>query len=122
MKIISLRFLVTRAHPVLAILLLFVLLQARTLPASEPESPPAAVEPALELIHALGCKACHSIQDDGGSLAPDLTRIGSRLTTQQIQQRLTRHNDSDSSTFMPDYSNVAPTKLERISRYLYELR
>lgn len=109
-----------RRLPVLLIFLCGILSWPPSVGAAEPRKTDRAS--ALELIQTLGCKACHTIRDDGGSLAPDLTQVGSRLTAAQIQQRLTRHNDPDSRVFMPDYSTVAPADLERISRYLYELR
>lgn len=120
MRILYIRALPTRRLPVLLIFLYGVL--SGPTPVGAAETGETKRGSAEELIQALGCKACHTIQDDGGSLAPDLTQVGSRLTAAQIQQRLSRHNDPDSTVFMPDYSTVAPADLERISHYLYELR
>lgn len=80
------------------------------------------IDPALELIHVLGCKGCHSINGDGGSLAADLTQIGSRLTARQIDTQLTAHTSTRTKGFMPSYRSLPKDDLKRISDYLYNLR
>ena len=80
------------------------------------------IDPALELIHVLGCKSCHIINGDGGSLAADLTQIGSRLTAKQIDTQLTAHASTRTTGFMPSYSSLPKDDLQRISDYLYNLR
>ena len=77
---------------------------------------------ALNLIHALGCKGCHTIKDDGGSLAPDLTQVGSRLTEKQIADLLTGHRSVRPDTFMPSYNALSEQEVQLISSYLYNLR
>jgi len=78
--------------------------------------------PELELIQVLGCKACHMIHGDGGSLAADLTQIGSRLTAAQIEALLTADTSTRTKGFMPSYSTLSKEELQRISNYLYNLR
>ena len=80
------------------------------------------IDPALELIHVLGCKGCHIINGDGGSLAVDLTQIGSRLTAKQIDTQLAAHSSTRTKGFMPSYSSLPKDDLQRISNYLYNLR
>lgn len=79
------------------------------------------IDPALELIHVLGCKGCHIINGDGGSLAVDLTQIGSRLTAKQIDIQMTAHSSTQTTGFMPNYSSLPKDDLQRISDYLYNL-
>ncbi|MDX2495167.1 MAG: hypothetical protein QNK27_09425 [Desulfuromusa sp.] len=78
--------------------------------------------PELELIQVLGCKACHIIHGDGGSLAADLTHIGSRLTAAQIETWLAADTSTRTKGFMPSYSSLPKADLQRISNYLYNLR
>ena len=80
------------------------------------------IDPALELIHVLGCKGCHIINGDGGSLAADLTQTGSRLTAKQIATQLTADTSTRTKGFMPSYSSLPKNDLQRISNYLYSLR
>lgn len=81
-----------------------------------------ATDPALNLIQALGCKGCHTIKGDGGSLASDLTQVGSRLTAAQISARLTAHTEARTKGFMPSYNSLGKADLNLISQYLYNLR
>ncbi len=92
--------------------------------------PPAAIaaenaeqiDPALELIHALGCKGCHMINGDGGSQSEDLTQIGSRMTAEQIKAQLTADSSTRIKGFMPSYNSLPKDDLQHISDYLYILR
>ena len=77
---------------------------------------------ALELIHGLGCKSCHTIKGEGGTLAPDLTDIGSRMTVAQISHRLRVQSSSEDSKFMPSYAILPEDDIQFISQYLYNLR
>ncbi len=79
------------------------------------------VDPALELIHALGCKGCHVIRGKGGSLATDLTQIGSRLSAEQIEVQLTSDPTTRLKGFMPSYISLPKNDLKRVSKYLYNL-
>ncbi len=79
------------------------------------------IDPALELINVLGCKGCHVISGKGGSLATDLTHIGSRLSAKQIEAQLTSGSAAQVKGFMPSYTSLPKADLQRISEYLYNL-
>ncbi len=101
--------------PVIAILA-FMLFHSVALAAESTQEQDRAVL----LIQALGCRGCHTIQNDGGSLAPDLTQIGSRMTASQIRAFLINHTTTERG-FMPSYSSLSETELQLISEYLYQL-
>ena len=82
---------------------------------------PSQIDPTLELIHALGCKGCHMISGEGGSLAADLTKIGSRMSVEQIKEQLITEPALRTKGFMPSYHSLSEEELERISEYLYNL-
>ena len=83
------------------------------------DQPPAVTD--QELIEVLGCKGCHSIAGEGGSLAPELTQIGSRMTEKQIAEHLTAAVSSR-NRFMPSYHSLQKNHISRISTYLYNLK
>lgn len=83
------------------------------------ESP--QIDPALELINVLGCKGCHTISGEGGSLAADLTQIGSRMSKKQIRAQLVAEPATRSGGFMPSYKSLSEKDLDDISEYLYNL-
>lgn len=76
---------------------------------------------ARRLINALGCKGCHKIQGDGGSLAPELGQIGSRMTRDQIKKHLANHGTSHNENFMPSYDTTSQAELTLLSDFLYNL-
>lgn len=104
----------------LTIFALIVLVAAtstcRTSEAAEQASSPRS------MIDALGCLGCHTINKAGGSTAPDLTGIGSRMTAQQIIDQLTAEPASRTRGFMPSYAHLPQADLEAIAQYLYNLR
>jgi len=77
---------------------------------------------ARNLINALGCKGCHTLEADGASLAPELDQIGSRMTRAQINQHLAAHAESRQQGFMPSYNTTPKEDLEKISNFLYNLK
>jgi len=79
------------------------------------------IDPDLELIHALGCKGCHTINGEGGSLAADLTKIGTRMSVKQIKAQLIAEPATRTKGFMPSYSSLPDKDLTSISEYLYNL-
>lgn len=76
---------------------------------------------ARRLINALGCKGCHKLEGNGGSLAPILDKIGSRMTRDQIRKHLAAHSESRKNGFMPSYKTTSPAELTDISDFLYNL-
>ncbi len=84
--------------------------------------PPAPDDSASQLIESLGCRGCHRIQDFGGSQAPDLTAIGTRLTTAEIAEWLMTHPRPGDSQMMPSYSTLSAEDIDKLSSYLYNLR
>lgn len=74
------------------------------------------------LIEVLGCMGCHTIKDSGGSLAPDLTQIGSRMTPQQIETFMTADAETRTHGFMPSFRSLSKEHLQQIATYLYNLK
>lgn len=77
---------------------------------------------ARRLINALGCKGCHKLEGDGGELAPELDKIGSRMTRVQISTHLAAHSKTRTRGFMPSYSTTPEEDLKTISDFLYNLK
>ncbi len=103
---------------------LFILVLALTF-SQVPTSVSAEEAPeinARRLINALGCKGCHRLEGAGGSLAPELDKIGSRMTREQIRNHMTAHASSRQGGFMPSYNTTSQAELENLSEFLYNLR
>ncbi len=74
---------------------------------------------ARRLINALGCKGCHKFEGNGGSLAPALDQIGSRLTKKQIENLLLAKSSTRNKGFMPSYKTTPRSELKNLSDFLY---
>jgi len=74
---------------------------------------------ARRLFNAFGCKGCHQFEGDGGSLAPPLDQIGSRMTREQIRKHLAAHVETRKKGFMPSFSTTSQEELELLSDFLY---
>ncbi len=85
---------------------------------AESQAPDTA---GLQLIEALGCRACHRIQGYGGSIAADLSTVGSRMTIAEIRTQLATHSPTRTGHFMPAYASLTPEELDLLSAYLYHL-
>jgi quinol-cytochrome oxidoreductase complex cytochrome b subunit len=64
-----------------------------------------------------GCLTCHKIGENGGTLGPDLTHIGSDLPAAGIRRTLL-----NPSGIMPPYTELPPEKLDQITEFLASLR
>ena len=86
-------------------------------------SPSSAEKPtAIDLIHAQGCKGCHSINGNGGILGPALDGIGLRLTHKQIRQKLISPKIGGHSSEMPDSRHLTEQEVDLMTDYLTRLR
>lgn len=74
---------------------------------------------ALTLISIQGCKGCHILDEQGGTLGPKLDGIGSRLTFEQIKQKLI---NPEKTSKMPNYRHLTVKEQDLLIRYLSHLR
>ena len=77
---------------------------------------------ARRLLNALGCKGCHQVEGDGGSLAPSLDGIGQRMNQEQIITHLKAHRATRQTGFMPSYATTDPAELKNLSAFLLNLK
>lgn len=73
---------------------------------------------ARRLINGLGCKACHSFEQSGSTLAPPLDRIGSRLTPEQITEKIVTYRGEETKPFMPSYATTPQEELNTLIQFL----
>ncbi len=77
---------------------------------------------ARRLLNALGCKGCHKLEGDGGTLGPPLDQVGSRLTRKQIEEHLAAHASQRGGSIMPSFSTTPKEDLKALSDFLYNIK
>ncbi len=71
---------------------------------------------ARRLLNALGCKGCHLLDGQGGSVGPELDRIGRRLDAGALLQYLQRPPGENQT--MPAFDHLPATELKILADYL----
>jgi quinol-cytochrome oxidoreductase complex cytochrome b subunit len=74
-------------------------------------------EAGRQVVAQSGCLACHKIAENGGTLGPNLTKIGSRLARQAIARTLV-----NPTAPMPAYTSLPPAKRDALVEVLAQLK
>jgi mono/diheme cytochrome c family protein len=69
---------------------------------------------ARKLINSQGCKACHSLENDGGNAAPSFEEMRARLSRQEIRLKLTNPAHRHGNGRIPDFSNLQESEIEAL--------
>jgi menaquinol-cytochrome c reductase cytochrome b/c subunit len=79
---------------------------------------PPQYEAGKEVVAQSACLACHKIADTGnGTLAPDLTHIGSRIPRAAILRSLVA-----GPSIMPSFKSLGQKKLNEVADFLAYLK
>ena len=97
-----------------ALLLLIVVWNWAAPACAQPDSEPLA----RRLLNSQGCKACHRLDDDGAGFAPDLSRVGSRLTRQQLRDRLVNPAHHHAGGRIADFSQLQGSEIDALTLFL----
>ena len=73
---------------------------------------------ARRLLNSQGCKACHRLDDAGASFAPDLSKVGSRLTRQQLHDRLVNPAHRHAGGRIADFSHLQGDEIDALTEFL----
>lgn len=84
----------------------------------------AAEDPsrAVELLNALGCKGCHRIGAEGGTLGPALDGVGRRMGDQKIRRQLLDPKSVNPGSVMPSFAHLPGRDIDTLVDYLGDLR
>lgn len=73
---------------------------------------------ARRLLNAQGCKACHQLDGEGGSLAPDLSKVGSRLNPAQLRDKLVNPQKRHANNRIADFSHLGGDEIDALVTFL----
>ncbi|WP_172899729.1 c-type cytochrome, partial [Effusibacillus lacus] len=77
-----------------------------------PKTAAGPVDKGKELYDKHGCAGCHSINGNGGSFGPDLTKVGSNRTKEWIAEFLKKPSPKMAIT------PLNPEEIQVLSEYL----
>lgn len=73
---------------------------------------------ARRLLNSQGCKACHRIDGEGGSFAPDLSKVGERLDRGRLRERLSNPRRQHAEGRIADFGHLREDELEALVTFL----
>jgi len=82
----------------------------------------AAPKPGEEIFKAQGCSACHIIGGVGGTVGPDLTKVGNRRNKKWIEEQLTDPKSHNPNSIMPSYAKLSEKDRDDLADYLSGLK
>lgn len=88
---------------------------------AQPLSQDKTIEFALKTIEANSCKSCHKIKGDGGSFAPDLSKVGSYRDKEFLVKFLTNPKEINKNTQMPTVP-LSKEEINAVATYLASLK
>ena len=80
---------------------------------------PEPYTPQAPKIFAAHCAMCHTIDGKGGSIGPNLSRIGTVLSKDVIKQYIMDSSRLDPNSIMPSFkAQLTDTQIEDVARYV----
>ena len=73
---------------------------------------------ARRLLNSQGCKACHPFEGAEKSLSPDLTKVGGRLSKEQIRSRLVSADHRHASGRIADFRHLSDAEIDALVVFL----
>ena len=77
---------------------------------------------ARRLLNSQGCKACHRIEEAGATSGPDLEKVGSRLTREQLRSKLVNPQRLHAAGRIADFSHLQESEIDALTTFLEQLR
>lgn len=73
---------------------------------------------ARRLLNSQGCKACHRIEEAGATTGPDLEKVGSRLSREQLRSKLANPQKSHAKGRIADFSHLQANEIDALVLFL----
>ena len=115
-----------RLHRIIPIVLLSLLTAACSKQEPEHEGgKPAGLsqeEPTGAALFEQRCRDCHKVQDKGGTVGPDLSRIGSKRSATYLEQVIREPSKVYPGTVMPPNDTLSRKQVNSLVDYLSTLK
>lgn len=74
--------------------------------------------PARKLINSQGCKACHALEGDGGTIARSFEDIRANLSRAEIREQLVNQTQKHANGAIPDFSHLSEAEIDALVRFI----
>ncbi len=91
------------------------LLGLTTLPAGSEEQYDGQ---ARKLINSQGCKACHALEGDGGTMADSFEKIRTRLSRTEVRLQLVNQERKHGNDKIPDFSHLSEEEITALVNFI----
>jgi nitric oxide reductase subunit C len=78
--------------------------------------------PGEALFRSEGCIACHRIEGEGGTVGPDLTKVGARRDKTWIEAQIRNPRSHNPISTMPSFAKLSAKDIGDLADYLAGLR
>ncbi len=73
---------------------------------------------ARNLINSQGCKACHTLEGDGGIAAVSFEAMRAKLTRDQVRSQLVNPTHMHGNAKIPDFSHLSGNDIEALINFI----
>jgi cbb3-type cytochrome oxidase cytochrome c subunit len=84
--------------------------------------PTVTIMPGRWVYEAQSCAVCHTINGEGGSVGPDLSRVGAERDHGWLRQFLADPKSLVTGATMPAYGQLSHQDLDALVDYMMSLR
>jgi mono/diheme cytochrome c family protein len=85
-------------------------------------APVQSARHGAEVFKAQGCRGCHQLKGNGGTVGPALDGVGKRMNQKRLRQQIVAHETTQTSAIMPDYRHLPPAEVQALVDYLQGLK
>lgn len=82
----------------------------------------ANAETVGEKVYNKNCAMCHKLNGKGGTIGPDLSKIGARMKEKQIKSKIASPKSSNPTSSMPSFQSLSKADIDAIADMLKKLK
>lgn len=73
---------------------------------------------ARSLINSQGCKACHTLEGDGGITAGSFEAMRANLTRDRVRSQLVNPEHKHGNATIPDFSHLSDSDIDALVNFI----
>lgn len=82
----------------------------------------AFAETAGEKVFNQKCTMCHKVNGRGGTIGPDLSKVGGRMSEAQLKEKLMNPKKSNPGSSMPAFATLPKGEMGALLAYMKGLK